>query len=89
MVSILGRIILILINQIICQPTACSVHAAGIESSAIIEEHQLTASSRHPHSVYEPRDGRLHSTTGAGWLMSHPYRGNLTRVRLVCVSNVR
>merc|ERR1739838_16851 len=51
----------------------CSVRAAGIEDSAIIDERQLTASSYYT-SVYEPRHGRLHSTTGYGWLMSHPYR---------------
>merc|ERR1739838_1240127 len=52
-----------------------SVRAAGIENSAIIEDHQLTSSSHHPSSsAYEPRFGRLHSTTGHGWLMSFPYR---------------
>merc|ERR1739838_1107613 len=51
-----------------------SVRAAGIENSAIIEDHQLTSSSQYPYSNYEPRDGRLHSTTGYGWLMSNPYR---------------
>ena len=62
------------------------MRAAGIEDSAIIEDHQLTSSSHHPHSDYEPRDVRLNSPTGYGWLMSQPWRGNLTRVRLVCVS---
>merc|ERR1739838_865023 len=53
----------------------CSVHAAGIENSAIIEDHHLTSSSRHPYSSdYEPRFGRLNSTTGLGWLMSPPWR---------------
>merc|ERR1739838_499834 len=51
---------------------ACSVRAAGIENSAIIEDHQLTSSSQFPGS--KPRDGRLHSTTGYGWLMTSPYR---------------
>jgi len=51
----------------------CSVHAAGIENSAIIEDRQLTASSQYD-SYHEPRNGRLHSTTGYGWLMSGPYR---------------
>merc|ERR1739838_578988 len=53
---------------------ACSVNAAGIEDSAIIEDHQLTSSSHLPYSDYEPRHGRLHSTTGYGWLMSRPWR---------------
>merc|ERR1739838_524553 len=52
----------------------CSVRTAGIEDSAIIEDRQLTASSQYPHGYYEPRVGRLHSTTGYGWLMSYPYR---------------
>merc|ERR1739838_1103000 len=52
----------------------CSVRAAGIEYSAIIEDRQLTSSSQYPVSDCEPRDGRLHSTTGYGWLMSQPYR---------------
>merc|ERR1739838_296966 len=53
----------------------CSVRAAGIENSAIIEDHQLTSSSHHPYSSHEPRRSRLHSTTGGlGWLMSQPYR---------------
>merc|ERR1739838_631147 len=52
----------------------CSVRAAGIENSAIIEDHQLTSSSHHPYSGFEPRFGRLHSTTGQGWLMSRPWR---------------
>merc|ERR1739838_966250 len=51
---------------------ACSVRAAGIENSAIIEDHQLTSSSQFPGS--KPRDGRLHSTTGLGWSMNQPYR---------------
>merc|ERR1739838_437964 len=56
------------------EKAACSVRAAGIEDSAIIDERQLTSSSHRPHSYYEPRDGRLHSTTGYGWLMTSPYR---------------
>jgi len=52
---------------------ACSVRAAGLEDSAIIEDHQLTSSS-HFGGYYAPRFGRLHSTTGRGWLMSPPYR---------------
>merc|ERR1739838_331786 len=58
------------------EKAACSVHAAGIENSAIIEDHQLTSSSHRPiyHSYYEPRRSRLHSTTGYGWVMSRPYR---------------
>merc|ERR1739838_1057631 len=53
---------------------AVSVRAAGIEDSAIIDERQLTASSIYPYSNYKPRNGRLHSTTGTGWVMSPPYR---------------
>merc|ERR1739838_1026666 len=56
------------------EKAACSVRAAGIENSAIIEDHQLTSSSQYPSSNCEPRDGRLHSTTGDGWLMNRPYR---------------
>merc|ERR1739838_426814 len=52
---------------------ACSVRAAGIEDSAIIDERQLTASS-HYSRYHAPRFGRLHLTTGNGWLMSHPWR---------------
>merc|ERR1739838_382255 len=52
----------------------CSVRAAGIENSAIIEDHQLTSSSHHPGSNYEPRLGRLHLTTRYGWVMNYPYR---------------
>merc|ERR1739838_137951 len=52
----------------------CSVHAAGIENSAIIADHQLTSSSHYQHSDHEPRRSRLHSTTGLGWVMSRPWR---------------
>merc|ERR1739838_480509 len=47
---------------------------AGIENSAIIEDEQLTSSSQYHYSGYEPRFGRLHSTTGYGWLLSYPWR---------------
>jgi len=56
-------------------PTAtCSVSAAGIEDSSIIEDGQLTSSSGYPYSLYAPRYARLHSTTGWGWLMIVPYK---------------
>merc|ERR1739838_433324 len=56
------------------EKAACSMRAAGIEDSAIIEDHQLTSSSHLSHSYYEPRRSRLNSTTGGGWVMSRPWR---------------
>jgi len=53
--------------------TACSVSAAGIGDSAIIEDRQLTASSSYD-SPYGAQKGRIQSTTDPFWLMSTPYR---------------
>merc|ERR1739838_509409 len=61
-------------SQLNSTAKTCNVRAAGIENSAIIEDHQLTSSSHHPYSACEPRRSRLHSTTGLGWRMSSPYR---------------
>jgi len=62
------------LNQI---ANTCSVRAAGIEHSAIIEDRQLTVSSRFSYGGrYEPRHSRLHSAAGdgRGWLMDKPYK---------------
>ena len=82
-------IVLLILIQNCFQPTACIVRAAGIENSNIIADEQLTAISQY-NDDYQPRESRLNSPSyGYGWKMEPPYKGNSSRVRLVCVSNVR
>jgi len=62
-------------SELTYMSNTCSVSTAGIQYSNIIEDRQLTASSNGVDRLrYQPRFGRLHSTVGAGWLMSSPFR---------------
>jgi len=62
-------------SQLTYMANTCSVSTVGIQYNNIIEDRQLTASSCYDDSLrYQPRFGRLHSTTGSGWAMSKPFR---------------